>query len=158
MRRHAGYEPVDQYEEQSELQRRLAAEQRRKDQISKISARIHALFWVVASFFTAKYSEVFTVAFHDSRVYTIVLGLGIACTVVATIVFLYLSCYLSYIKRVESWEVASPKGIPTLTLFGSLAILLYTIALWPVYGFLTPVIVGVLTFGMIFFTVLVPLP
>ena len=54
------------------------------------------------------------------------------------------------------WEIYCPRMIPTMTAFGVLFFVTIIKAMWPLFGFLTPVIVFVLFIGLIMITNFVP--
>lgn len=162
-RRRDGYTRVpsngdDGVGDTSRQQRILQDQAARERRIGQISSKLHALLWVGLSVAVVMYTDIIHVSLHDKRVRTFFLAIGIACNIAALIIFLYLVCWLSYIKRIDKWDVHSPKAIPFATGCGVLSIIAYIIALWPIYGFLTPFLIGILTFGTIFSVILIPLP
>jgi hypothetical protein len=72
---------------------------------------------------------------------------------------LYLGVYLPKIKGLkdtEAWSVYCPRVIPFMTLNGLICIFTLIRSLWPVWGFLTPFILGVESLGLLFSTHFVP--
>jgi hypothetical protein len=60
------------------------------------------------------------------------------CLAINAIIFAYLAVWLRHIlKNEDKWELIAPAAIPTATLVGLTSFLLFSIALWPIWGFLT---------------------
>jgi hypothetical protein len=78
----------------------------------------------------------------------VAVGFGINTVLVA-----YLTVYLPYVKGLtdsSAWPVYCPRVIPTMTLTGVLTALLLIRAVWPVWGFLSPLILGIQAMGCLF--------
>lgn len=78
---------------------------------------------------------------------------------ILTILVLYLVIYLPKIKGVtdsSAWDVVCPKVVPTMTACGLLSFLFLVRATWPVWGFLSPLILGTELFGGLFALHFVP--
>ena len=75
------------------------------------------------------------------------------------IIIIYLTLYLPLIeKNTIPWEVYCPNMIPTSTVIGIISFILFMIAVWPVYGMLTPLIVLIILLGLVFSTHFIPWP
>ena len=86
--------------------------------------------------------------------YASLVGMGII-----TILVLYLVLYLPRVKGItdsSAWDVYCPRVIPTLTAVGIVTALMMIRSVWPVWGFLSPLILGVEAFGFLFFLHFVP--
>jgi hypothetical protein len=80
---------------------------------------------------------------------------------IQTILVLYLTVYLPKIKGLtdsSAWEVYCPRVIPCMTVTGITSGLLLMRAVWPVWGFLAPLILGVEAMGCLFALHFVPWP
>lgn len=72
-------------------------------------------------------------------------------------IMLYLTVYLRYIKNVWiEWEVYCPRVVQAGAFSGLAAALGLIIGFWPVYGFLTFGVLGVLFFGAIMLPHFIP--
>jgi hypothetical protein len=80
---------------------------------------------------------------------------------IQTILVLYLTVYLPRVKGLtdsSAWEVYCPRIIPVMTVTGIVAIMLLIRAVWPVWGFLAPLILGIEAMGCLFALHFVPWP
>jgi hypothetical protein len=80
---------------------------------------------------------------------------------IQTILVLYLTVYLPRVKGLtdsSAWEVYCPRVIPVMTATGIIAIMLLIRAVWPVWGFLAPLILGIEAMGCLFGLHFVPWP
>ena len=72
-------------------------------------------------------------------------------------IMLYLTLWLPYVQRVHiPYDIYCPNMIPIATAFGVLSYILFIVAFWPVWGLLSPLIVTIELFGMIFSLHFVP--
>jgi hypothetical protein len=84
----------------------------------------------------------------------VMIGLGIN-----TVLFLYLLLYLPYIKGLNdssAWDVYCPRIIPTITITSVVLFILLIRATWPVWGFLSPLIIGIEAVGSLFVCHFIP--
>lgn len=127
--------------------------------MAKISHKLHALCWVVAGAVTYVASDIGTVLLSSPAVDRIFLALGGVAAGVVLSVYFYLAIYLTYIVRIRlDWSIYAPGMIPLATASGLLAALSFAVALWPVYGMLTPAVLALLFMGGIMTTHFIPLP
>jgi hypothetical protein len=80
---------------------------------------------------------------------------------IQTILVLYLTVYLPRVKGLtdsSAWEVYCPRIIPVMTVTGIVAVMLLIRAVWPVWGFLAPLILGIEAMGCLFALHFVPWP
>jgi hypothetical protein len=85
--------------------------------------------------------------------------------VVNTVLLTYLGIYIPKIKGIkidpgtsssELWAVYCPRVIPIMTLCGILCGIFLMRCFWPVWGFLTPFILGTEFFGLLFTSHFIP--
>ncbi|KAG9404569.1 hypothetical protein AC1031_004772 [Aphanomyces cochlioides] len=113
-----------------------------------VSTKIHAFLWIVGAASLAYFLDVFRVAFRDARVHRIYFNIGLVCFGINCCITMYLAVWLPYVKKIDlEWSVYCPRMIPTATVVGLLCALMFTIGLWPVWGFFTPGILFVLFLG-----------
>jgi hypothetical protein len=95
-------------------------------------------------------TDVFCIYFALVRV---PLFLGITTTLLFILVFLYLYVYLYYIHSIaanqESWKLKSPYAIPFATLCMVSSGVFYCLAFWPIWNWLTPVVLIVEFLGLV---------
>lgn len=117
--------------------------------------------WVVAAYATAAYTRLFHVIFTDARIIRPVLHASIVLFSINAVLTLYLIAWLPFKFPVSSihktpasspafWEAYCPRVIPTMTACGLLGSYLLVRACYPVWGFLTPLILGVVALGIFF--------
>lgn len=67
-------------------------------------------------------------------------------------VLFYLMVCIKFHKRGDSWQKDAPWAVPVATFAGLTSFLGFGISLWPVYGWLTPVVEVVLLMGLLMST------
>lgn len=72
-------------------------------------------------------------------------------------IMMYLVVWLPYVEKVSiPYEIYCPNMIPMATAFGVSSYLLFIISFWPVWGLLSPLIITIELFGLIFVVHFVP--
>lgn len=125
----------------------------------RISDKFHALIWVLLAVFTAKQTDVITIFLSSPEPIRPLLHISITQIAVNFILMLYLGIYLPKIKGIkdaDAWSIYCPRVIPFMTGNGFICFLFLLRSLWPVWGFLTPFIVGILSIGLLFSTQFIP--
>mmetsp|Transcript_54934 Transcript_54934/g.116745 ORF Transcript_54934/g.116745 Transcript_54934/m.116745 type:complete len:178 (-) Transcript_54934:242-775(-) len=132
-----------------------------RSQSERISDKLHAMAWVVAAYAIASYTRLFHKVFTDERIVRPILHVSVALFSVNVVLTLYLTVYLPFKFPVTPthktpasspafWEVYCPRVIPTMTACGVIGSFLLVRACYPVWGFLSPFILGVVALGMFF--------
>ena len=81
------------------------------------------------------------------------------CFVANMGVILYLTLWLPLVLKITiPWEIYCPHLIPISTALGVLSVLLLTIAFWPIFGLLSPLIIVILLMGFLFSSHFIPWP
>ncbi|KAF1778783.1 hypothetical protein GQ600_10430 [Phytophthora cactorum] len=120
----------------------------RSQQAALWSTRLHAFLWVAAAGLVAYGTDFFRVIFTDPRVKRGFFQVALVCTGINICITAYLAVYLPYIKRIKlEWSVYCPRMIPTATIVGVVAAFCYICAFWPIWGLLTPGLLGLLSIG-----------
>ena len=127
----------------------------------RVQDKVIALAWVITAWMVSWFSKTWGVLRHPvqaganpSLLQIVALLLGIN-----TVLMMYLTVYLPKFKGLtdsSAWEVYCPAVIPTMTGLGILAFILAIRALWPVWGFLAPLILSIQCLGLLFFLHFVP--
>jgi hypothetical protein len=145
----------------------------RRSLSERFSDKLWALGWVTVAALTAYATNFWTVILlledetslaasmtqhfpNRSLLQVVALLFGIQ-----TILVLYLTVYLPRVKGLtdsSAWEVYCPRVIPFMTVTGIVAGLLLIRATWPVWGFLSPLILGVQAMGCLFALHFLPWP
>ncbi|ETI33443.1 hypothetical protein F443_19878 [Phytophthora nicotianae P1569] len=120
----------------------------RSQQAALWSTRLHAFLWVAAAGLVAYGTDFFRVIITDPRVKRGFFQVALVCTGINICITAYLAVYLPYIKRIKlEWSVYCPRMIPTATIVGVVAAFCYICAFWPIWGLLTPGLLGLLFIG-----------
>ena len=160
----------------------------RAERIDRITAKLHALLWVGLSIALLVYTNLLKVAYSDARVNRCVhaflrrpfpsstvslpcldaahfpltrysLSLAVVCFVANMGIVLYLTLWLPLVLKVTvPWDIYCPHLIPISTVLGLLVVFLLVVAFYPIYGMLTPLIMGILLMGFLFSTHFIPWP
>ena len=107
-----------------------------------------AVFWCVLAGFVLVKTDFISVAFMSPTVNRSYFNLALVCIAINTVIAFYLCIYLPCFVRTElPWSVYCPRMIPTMTGVGTVCAILLLKSLWPVWGFLTPLIL--ISLGMV---------
>ena len=124
---------------------------------NKSNFNAHTIFWMVAAMLVFNYTDFANVVYNDARVKGEMLKIGSGLIAVNLTVGAYLVIYLSYMRGKKDWTAHThPALIPIATLFGCAGMVVSTIALWPVWTFLTLPILFTLFMGTIMLASLLP--
>ena len=149
------YEKVPRSNEESKdredlVQSSMRRVVKRNANIEAAANKLHALIWIATDVVLLYATDFFSKCFHDDRVNRAAFNLGIISLVVFTVLILYASIWLPYVKKVTiDVQIYAPRLIPVATVFGVIASLGFIIGLWPVFGFFTPVILSINFFAFI---------
>jgi hypothetical protein len=130
------------------------------ERIERITAKIHALFWVILSALICYYTDIITIiTMDDGKVIRSALNLAIICIMTNICIIFYLTIYLPFFMRINTpWEIYCPRMIPASTALGVLSIISAIVAFWPLWGLLTPLVIMTLCMGILFSTHFIPWP
>ena len=130
---------------------------RKADKLERISAKVHAIFWVVSAILLIKYTDVYNLVLYSEKVNRIALNVAIVCFFSNMCIMLYLTFWLPLVQKVTTpWEIYCPNMIPTSTALGVTCVILLMISFWPVWGMLTPLIVTIMLLGFLFLSHFIP--
>jgi len=150
--------------------------QRRSSPSDRLTDKAIALAWVLVAAAVAKYTKFFHILFVDDNGTAETAGdsskslrtpnrtllqVCALCFVTNTVLLLYLTVYLPRFKGLtdsSAWEVYCPRVVPTMTIVGILFGLIMIRATWPVWGFLSPLILGIELMGFLFALHFLPWP
>lgn len=134
----------------------------RRTLAERFSDKLIAAAWVAVAVVVAYFTSTWHVlTASDSPANHVLLQLTAVCVGINTVLFLYLLLYLPYIKGLtdsSAWDVYCPRVIPTATAVGVLCGLLLIRATWPVWGFLSPLVLGIEGLGVLYSLHFVPWP
>lgn len=118
-----------------------------------------AVVWVVTAAIVVKVSNTPFVLLSDERVIRPLLHAALVLMGINTLLVLYLAIYLPKIKGIQDssgWDVYCPRVVPSMTIFGAVAAILLIRCTWPVWGVLSPLILGAEALGALFALHFVP--
>jgi len=125
----------------------------------RLADKAWAAAWVVTAAATAYWTDTRRVLLGGSDAVSFLLQLVAVGVGVQTVLVLYLTVYLPYGKGLtdsSAWSVYCPRVIPVLTATAVVSCLLLLRAVWPVWGFLAPLILSVEGLGLLFALHFVP--
>jgi hypothetical protein len=112
-----------------------------------------ALGWVIVAVLLAQWTDFCFILWRDERLNRTLLKISSGGCLVVVTLFLYLALYLPKIKGLPSdlsvWGVYCPKVLPVMCVTGFATYLVFVRALWPLWGFMAPLISGTEIMGMI---------
>jgi len=127
----------------------------------RLTDKLIAVAWVVAAMITAYWTNFLGVILHSPHAHRGLLQIVALCWGINTVLCLYLTVYLPYVKGLSdssAWSVYCPRVIPVSTVLFVVATLLLIRATWPVWGCLTPLILGIEAMGLLFSLNFIPWP
>ncbi|CAM9211362.1 unnamed protein product [Choristocarpus tenellus] len=133
---------------------------RKRSQLAeRISNKLHAAFWVILGVFVVYQTDFVKVILEDERINRLWFNVGVLCFGVNIVIMAYLTIWLPHVKGVKvSWNVYSPRAIPTTTVLGLICALTLNVSLWGVWGFLTPLILFAVFISCLFSLHFIPWP
>lgn len=128
------------------------------ERIEKLVAKLHGLFWIGISALIIHYTDFFVLLVSD-KINRWAFNLSIISLTVIMSIFLYLGFWLPVImKNHIPWEVYCPNMIPIATGASVVWFISLIVTFWPVWGLLSPLLVGFLVMGVVFLTHFIPWP
>jgi len=119
----------------------------------RLEDKFVALGWVIVAVLLAQWTDFFAIVWGDERLNRTLLKVAAGGFVLVVTLVLYLAVYLPKIKGLPSdlslWGVYCPKVLPVLCVTGFATYLLFVRALWPLWGFMAPLISGTEIMGML---------
>lgn len=150
------------YRKVSQNETELGDEELKKqksERVERITAKIHALVWVAVSVIIVYYTDLVNVILYSDEINRTMLYISVSLITANTIIVFYLTLWLPLVEKVTvAWEVHCPSMIPISTALGVLSVLGLIITFWPLWGLLSPLIILVLVFGLLFSTHFIPWP
>jgi hypothetical protein len=133
-----------------------ASRRARRELAERISTKLHALFWLAAAAAVATWGGLWAALTSDARAERWLLYLAAAAGSAAVSIGVYLVLWVG--SSGLAWEVAAPWAVPSATAAGITALLCTIAGVWPIYGLLSPLVVGVAFLGALFSAHFIPSP
>ena len=125
---------------------REARKQKWVSRLRYISAKLHAVAWIAAAVLVLYYSNFFYVVWNSSKINSLFFGISLVLFGAFASMVIYASFFISSKTEIE---VAAPRLIPVASVVGFICFLTSHVAFWPVWGWMTPLILGVMQLGYI---------
>nr|XP_056713843.1 transmembrane protein 128 [Euleptes europaea] len=110
---------------------------------------IHSAFWIVASIAVTYYIEFFKAVKEMIQTESWWFILGSWLLLGSLSVAFYCIIYLEWYRGIEDYDTAYPALIPITTAMFIVAAICFNVALWPVWSFLTPVVLFTQFMGVV---------
>ena len=122
---------------------RAAAKQRRSELAERVATKIQAAAWVAAGAFVSYQTDLPTVLLSGADTNRFWCDVAAACFAANCVLCFYLTVWLPHVQRIDlEWNVYCPRVIPTMSAVGVACGICLIRGLWPVWGLLTPFILG----------------
>ncbi|KAK9762298.1 hypothetical protein K7432_012113 [Basidiobolus ranarum] len=126
--------------------------ERMKTKKSPLMKRLELLAFVLFSSWFGWVFEVLEVP-YDPRLYSTFFKMGLFSLGFSVLIFLYIAIYLPYIAGtpvdLKNWRVTIPRHVQASTSLGVASYFSFTIACWPIWGFMSPIVVFVEAIGFL---------
>lgn len=128
----------------------------------RISIKLHAFLWVIVAYALASYTQLFHTVYTDERILRPSLYISLCTFTLNVMLILYLTIYLPYkfptsdnkytthASSPKFWEAYCPSVIPIITVSSVVGSLFLSRACYPIWGFFTPLLLGVVGLGIAF--------
>ncbi|XP_077159815.1 transmembrane protein 128 [Paroedura picta] len=110
---------------------------------------VHSAFWIVASVAVTYYVEFFRAVKEIIQTESGWFMLGIWLLLGSLAVAFYCIIYLEWYRGIEDYDTAYPALIPITTASFLAAAICFNVALWPVWSFLTPLVLFTQFMGVV---------
>lgn len=150
----AAYQPVNTGE-QNQTEKRPPMRRPGEEWAEWFRSKIEAGIWIAAFIFTFHKSQIVKQLFTNPRVTQPFFILFLTCLGINFAVTLFI-LYLNYFKNIRDYETYSPQITPFAAVAGFIGFTSLIVAIFPIYGFLSLVIVPVLGFGLMMFSAFIP--
>ncbi|XP_065071531.1 transmembrane protein 128-like [Rhopilema esculentum] len=125
--------------------------------VKKSRINTHSIFWMVTSIAVFYFTDFYLAVKLDPRVNWTWLLPGMVFLVISTSIGIFCVFWCYYVKGIADYEKEYPFIIPLATVSFLVGIACCCVALWPVWGWFTPLILFTLVMGLIFATTILPL-
>lgn len=134
-----------------------------------ISIKLHALLWVIVAYALASYTQLLHTIYTDERILRPSLYISLCAFALNVIMILYLTIYLpnkfptsnnkytTHASTPQFWDAYCPSVIPIITASSVLGSLFLCRACYPIWGFFTPLLLGMVGLGIYFSLHFIPI-
>ena len=121
-----------------------------RSRAERLTDKLTALAWIILAIVVARWTNFYHAVFQSEEANRIMMRLAACGLGIITSLFLYLAVYLPRVKGItdsSAWPIYCPKVIPTMTAVSIVTYLFALRGMWPVFGFLSPLIFGTQLMG-----------
>ena len=140
-------------QQRARRERRRAAkrsDKRKTEWANYFSEKMHAAMWVAGMCGVLYWCDAYNVVAKHPDVRRGWLYFAIVCWSVVVVIILYLSVWIPHVRKIHyEPNVVAPRAIPTAAVFMVSGSLSFVFAFWPVWGWLTPFILGITGLGLL---------
>eukprot|EP00050_Salpingoeca_kvevrii_P020999 m.105085 g.105085 ORF g.105085 m.105085 type:complete len:357 (+) comp9130_c0_seq2:1015-2085(+) len=130
----------------TEKQRKLV-KQLREEESKASGIDLSVVLWILASVWVVHTFDVVDAVLYDTRINRTWMKAGLALMAGAFAIALYCLVWLATIRKVPDYERHAPWAVPASSVLGILGWIVLTITVWPLWGFLTLLVVPVVSMG-----------
>lgn len=112
--------------------------------LNHLSDRLHSIFWVFLSVATIYYSNFFYNLWQNPQINTLFFSISLTSFGIFSTLTIYATFFT---PSFDDIEITSPNLIPTATIFGFICFNSTLIAIWPVWGWYSPLMLITLMMG-----------
>ena len=124
--------------------------------IEWVSNRIQALFWVGLASLVIYKTNFFRQLWENEEISSMFMNLTLLCLGLNCAIMAKITIINPLMGKGDDIEKENPGLIPVLTIAGIFLPIFLTLAIWPIWGFLSPIYVFILFFGYIFALTFLP--
>ena len=131
----------------------------RAEAADRIATKIQAMFWVGIAGLVAYHTDLPKTMVSGPDVARLWFNLAAVAFGINTMLAFYLIVWLPHVQKITlEWNVYCPRVIPTMTVTALTCGFCLIKALWPVWGLLTPLILGLVFMGLLMSLHFIPFP
>ncbi|XP_009082931.1 PREDICTED: transmembrane protein 128 [Acanthisitta chloris] len=123
------------------------AEEKKMKPLTRLN--IHSAFWILASIAVTYYFDFFKTVKETVQADSWWLACGTCLLAVCLSVAFYCILYLEWYCGIEDYDAQYPALIPITTATFIAAAICFNVALWPVWSFLTPLLLFIQFMGVV---------
>lgn len=145
-----GVRPGSREDRRARFAQRQAKAAERKKMFDNITNKFWAAVWVAAAVATAYYTDYFRVLLSSSKVDRTWFSISLVLYSILGVLIFYMGVYLprKFFPDVQP-QVVAPRAVYTASACMVLGSITLVVACWGVWGFLTPIILGIIGMGFL---------
>jgi len=142
-------------DQQVELLKREARKRKWVRRLTALSDYAQALFWIAVSCLIVYKTNFFRQLWENEDINQTFMSLALICLGLNVSLLLYITA-IRPLQGLDDNIESIPALIPVMTVVGILLPVFIVLAIWPIWGFLSPVYIFIMTMGYIFVLTFLP--